>query len=51
MNMHEIRELAAARARLMEKYRKGVITEEEMRLLDAIEHAVDEILKQRRKGV
>lgn len=51
MNIIEIHELSAVRARLMEKYRKGVITEKEMRLLNAIEDEVDEILKQRRKGV
>lgn len=51
MIVYDVREIASVRLRLMEKYRKGVITEDEMKVLNAIEDAVDEILKQRRKVV
>lgn len=42
-------DLANTRQRLIEKYWKGVITSEEMRLLNMIEQEVDAIIQQRKR--
>lgn len=48
MSNINVYDLADTRVRLMEKYQKGIISVEEMILLDAIERQVDMIVKQRK---
>ena len=46
-----LNDLSDMRKNLIEKYNKGIISEEEMMYLNIIEKEVDKIIKQRKKGI
>ena len=46
-----LNDLSNMRKNLIEKYNKGIISEEEMMYLNIIEKEVDEIIKQRKKSI